>query len=330
MVYLGHRAKFGGELNKKTIKDLKMLDYNLTNANNRNKCVDEIIGAEGNCKDFYDEYIDSYYKYDTKNELAQDINVFKAIENMGTYLLNSKDLKKEKKQEYKIYTDEQLFKIALTENNCSKLLGSNDADIEEEQLLHYLMTNKRNEYYRKDFRIKKEDFEDERIADVLKDYNRLYEFVKNELNNIKNKKKSNLNLYQARNMIKSINDDMILAKQKIINPIEMSPSGDFSQKIDWEQFDFENKEHIKAILYIQKEQIVPDDDVSLIVYDVNNALKKLYNDKKIDKIDLTIIKLIRQEKSYTLQQIGKKLNMSQQAISKRIDKISEKIVKFFK
>ena len=91
MVYLGHRAKFGGELNKKTIKDLKMLDYNLTNANNRNKCVDEIIGAEGNCKDFYDEYIDSYYKYDTKISNSRFIDSYDEENNNTLALLLASD-----------------------------------------------------------------------------------------------------------------------------------------------------------------------------------------------------------------------------------------------
>lgn len=329
MAYLGHRTRFNGEIDNKTVRDLKMLDYNITNYSDRNKHIEDILGDEGSCRKFYDDYVDKFYKSDTTNELSEDINVFKSIEQMATYLLNSSDLDKEKKQEYKIYNDEQLFRIALMENNGADL-SQNIGNTEQEQVLHYLLSNRRNEYYKKDVSIQQSDFKDSRIADILNDYNDLYEVVKKELNNIKNKNKSSMNLYQARNMLKTIKDDMILAKQKIIRPIDITPSGDFSTVIDWDQFDFTNKEHIKAVLYIEKEQIIPNDDVSLIVYDVNRVIGIYHKNGMLDDTDIKIIKLIRLEKSYTLSKIGELLNISQQAVSKRIDKISEKIAKFFR
>lgn len=330
MTFVGHRARFTGEIDRKSVSDLRKLDYELDSLEKRRGHIDNLVGTDGECRGFYDNYMDDYFKSNTTNELSEDINIFKSIETMGSYLLNSRDLEKESKQQYKIYTDEQLFKISLIEGNAIGRSGEGEQNIDEEQIMHYLMSNKRNEYYSKEMKITNSDFQDERVSEVLEQYDTFYQYLKEELNKIRDKKKSNINLYQARNMMKSVKDDMILAKHKIVRPIEITPSGDFSPSTDWDLFNFTDKEHIRAVLYMDKQGIIPDDDISLIVYDVNKALKELYKNGELDKTDMNIIALIRQDKSYTLSQIGEGLEVSQQAISKRIDKISKKIANYFK
>ncbi|MEG0908784.1 MAG: AsnC family protein [Bacilli bacterium] len=328
MKFIGHRGLFRGELNGKTATDLRKLEYELDTLEQRRESVERLVGETGVCKDFYDEYIEEYYKCNTSNELTEDINVFKNIENMGTYLLNSRDLPREKKQEYKIYTDEQLFKKSLME--CNSVCSNGDQEIDQEQMIHYLLANKRNEYYPKVEKITDSDLEHEKLKEVLCSYNEFYLFLKEELLKIRNKQPSKLSLYQITSIMKNVKDDMILSKQQLLNIINFDPMGDFTPFIDWEQFDFKNKEHIKAALYLDMEHIVPDDDVSLIAYDVNSAIKKLYKQGTLNKTDIKIIEQIRLNKSYTLQEIGQEFNVSQQAISKRINKISEKISNYFK
>lgn len=328
MKYIGHRGQFRGELNGKTANDLRKLNYELDSLEKRRECIEGMVGETGAYKDFYEEYIEEYYKCDTNNELTEDINVFKNIENMGTYLLNSKDLPTEKKQEYKIYTDEQLFKKSLMECNLQNS-SCDDQEYNEEQVIHYLLVNKRNEYYPKIEKITNSDLEHESLKEVLGDYNKFYAFLKEELLKIRNKQPSKLSLYQIKSIMKSVKDDMVLSKQKLLSIINFDPVGDFTPFIDWEQFDFNNKEHIKAALYLDQEHIVPGDDMSIIAYDVNCAIKNMYKQGLLNDTDLRIVNKIRKNKSYTLQEIGKELNVSQQAISKRINKISEKISNYF-
>src|SRR5699024_10931542 len=113
----------------------------------RIKLVEDILN---NCQPLINGYIDKYYKVSTTNELSDDINIFKNIEMLGTYILNSKDLPTESKQEYKIFTDEKLFMKAAKENEG-----------DYENALIFLKNNKRNEYLVKTMTIEASDFEDE-------------------------------------------------------------------------------------------------------------------------------------------------------------------------
>lgn len=314
--FYSERATFKGVIGGKNVNDLRSMDFNIDNSSDRIKFVEDMLE---DCDDFLKEYIEKYYKVSTNNELSDDINVFKNLEAMATYILNSKDIPNESKQEYKIYSDEQLFTKAVKENE-----GDYD------NVMFFLKNNNRNEYIVKPLSIDISDFEDERIKDCLLDYKKMLDYLKNQLSMARNGEKIEIkNIRLARKMSKNIKDDMILVKEKKLKPIKLKCNGDFAPIIDWSKFNYTNINHIKAMLYINRTAIAPDDELSLIKYDIDCAIKDLKKQGKLDKKDIKIINLIKRDKSYTYEDIGNILNMSKQAVYGRINRISKRIVAYF-
>ena len=114
---------------------------------------------------------------------------------------------------------------------------------------------------------------------------------------------------------------------QIKRPIEIENNGDFSSITDWLRFDFKNIDHVKAILYFKPRSLAPEDDLSILIYDVNNIIKNLFKLKKIDKTDLEILDMIRSE--YTLTEIAKELNFSGESnVRYKLNNIAKKITKY--
>ena len=158
----------------------------------------------------------------------------------------------------------------------------------------------------------------------------MLDYIKEELSKAARGEKISIqNIKLAKKISKEIKDDMILTKEKIIRPIKLQSNGDFTAVIDWNKFNYTNKEHIKAMLYINKTCLAPDDDVSLIRYDIDCAIKNLRKAKKLDNKDIIILNLIRKDKSYTYDDIGYETKMSKQAVYSRINRITNRLVKYF-
>lgn len=316
MKFYSERATFNGVIEGKNVSNLKNMDFTIENSEDRIKNVENILK---DCDSLITEYVDKYYKVSTTNELSDDINIFKNLEMLGTYILNSKDLPTESKQEYKIYTNEQLFMKASKENE-----GDYD------NVMLFLKNNKRNEYVAKNLSIEPKDFEDDRLKEYLLAYKSMLDYIGNQLSLARKGEKINIkNIKLAKKISKELKDDMILTKEKIIRPIKLPLNGDFTSKIDWNKFDYTNRNHVRAMLYINRSNIAPEDDLSLIKYDMDCAINSLYKAKKLDKTDMRIIKLIRKDKSYTYEDIGYELKMSKQAVYGRINRITKRIVKYF-
>lgn len=316
MTFYSERASFRGNINGKTVKNLRNMDFSLENSKERIEYVENILNE---CDELLKQYNDKYYKVNTTNELSSDIDLYKNLELLGTYLLNSKDLPTESKQEYKIYTDEKLFLKAVKE-----------IEGDYENSIAFLKTNRRNEYIVNPLSIEDKDFEDERLKEYLTPYKNMLDYLSNQLSLARKGEKIEIkNIKLAKKIAKELKDDMILTKEKIIRPIKLPNNGDFSPIYDWEQFDYTNKNHIRAMLYINRPTITPDDDVSLISYDVKVAIKELYNNGKMDKKDLKILYLLKKEKSYTFEDIGYELKMTKQAVNGRINRIINKLIRYF-
>ena len=95
-----------------------------------------------------------------------------------------------------------------------------------------------------------------------------------------------------------------------------------------EHVDYSDPKHIEAILYLQGNEISYESDMSIISYDITKVIRDLREINKLDDKDIYIIDGIRHR--IIQDKLAKELNMSQQAVNKRISKISQKIVDFFK
>lgn len=329
-----HESCFTGSIGGKNVFDLTKLDYELLNSKERLKYLENLIEE---CKEFLDTYFtgteerEPYYKYNPrtwKDVLSYDTNVCIAIENLATYLLNSRDIPLEKQQEYKIYTDEQLFKAAQKELNSKS--SPKSAQKSENEIIEFLLrTSNSSTYYVKDTVIKPSDFEDKEgnLGEILKDYDLMYQHLRENARKLKNGEKTAYSVTKIKRLMSDLKDDMILTKEKIKRPIMLENNGDFSNITDWNQFDFTNENHIKAILYFKLRQLSPEDELAIIIYDVNNIIKQLFKERKLSKIDLEILNMIQSQ--FTLEEIAKELGYSgKTTIFKKFNNIIKKIVKY--
>lgn len=341
--FISPRARFTGELGGIKVEELKGLDFNIETLEGRLK---EVRNKLEKVSPFFDEYfftqeVDEegetprqYYKFDptTTDELSEDINICKYIQAYGSYILNSKDLPRDKQLEYTILTEDEFKKQLLKEMATD---FKTDAGV-------VLDTRPSNDYKNLDLKITKKDMfpelqnnkygvrdKDRELASVLNDYETLREHLRSEMAKIKSGEGSYLTLYQIKSMLATIMGDMHDAKRMLLgmkNPAKRL--GDESPYNDFSTLDYSNQEHIKHCLKFCTITNTPrpDDMVSHIGYDLHRAIKQLLANKMLDEIDKEIIECYNSG-SYSLDEIGSEINMSKVAVFKRINKISEKISK---
>lgn len=339
--FTSYRARFSGTLNGIKVEDLKGLDYNIVTVEERLKEVNEKLEK---VSPFFDEYFYTpeedengekprqYYKFDpnTTDELSEDINICKYIQSYGSYILNSKDLPKDKQMEYSILSEDDFKKQLLREMATD---FKSDASV-------VLDTRPTNDYKNLDLKITKKDMypelqknaygvrdKDRELASILNNYETLREHLRSEMAKIKTGEGSYLTLYQIKSMLSTIIGDMHDSKKMVLGIRNQAKRlGDESPYTDYTTLDYSNPEHVKHCLKFCSitKTPRPDDMVSHIGYDLHKAINKLSKRKKIDNIDKEIIECYNSG-NYSLDEIGKELNMSKVAVFKRINKISKRI-----
>lgn len=340
--FVSHKARFKGTLAGINVNDLGNLDYNIVNIKDRRRFIDDKINM---VKPFLDEYFLNYkvkddndngefehiehtdrmyynYKPNVDDELSEEINVCKYVQQYANYLLNSSDLPSEKKQQYNILTEEEFNKILKKE----MAMQSNGQENDNNNLMDVLDLRPSNDYINMKHSITKADFKDIEIMDVLIDYEKYKDHLKAEMEKIKSGEGSYLDLYTIRTLLSKINDDMLLSKIKlkgIRNPAKRL--GDESPYNDFSTLDYSNPKHVLQILkYIKVCSLRPDSESSHIGYDLGVAIEKLKEEKKLNEVDIEIIECYNTG-TYSYSQIAEEINMSKQAVDKRLRKISKLI-----
>lgn len=333
MAFSSHRKVFKGCLSGVEIKDLLECDYTRDKLEDRKKFI---IEKYKKTEKFYNSYIcgdgeREYYKVSLNktDDLSEEINIFKYIERDATYLLNSRDLPRDKKQEYTFLNEEDFKKISKIEKSLTSL--STDSSENDSNIIEMLEPKRSNDYVNLEHKIVKKDFLDSRSAKVLSDYEEYRIMLKNEMEKIKNKEESKMSLYKIRSLMRDINDDMINAKislQGIRNPAKRL--GDESGAFYTELIDYTNRNHIKAILKnIRLESdLEPDSEISHIAYDMRVAINKLHKEGTLNKLELEIIECYNS--GYSNIATGQELGLHERMIRYYLGKICDKIVKYFK
>lgn len=335
-----YRARFKGELNNIKVNQLMNLDYDINNFNKRIEFINNKLEV---VNPFYEEYFDiriiedeevkreiSYFNYspNVDEELSEDINICKYLEGYANYLLNSKDLPRERQQKYNILSEEDFKKILRKEVPLSSF--NENGDIENDECIDILDTRRENDYTNMDFRILKSDFEDEEIKDVLISYQIFKDYLREQLLKNKNNEEFDVPLTKAKNLLAGINDDMILSKIKLKQiRCHAKRLGDESPMNDMSEIDYTNSKHIKHILRnCTFGNIEPDNEMSLMAYDLEVAIRELYKNKKLDDIDIKIVELYNSR--VQIKEISKKIKRNTRVVHQRIDKITKRISGFYK
>ena len=341
--FVSYRANFRGTLAGITVEELKGLDYEKEKLIDRMK---EVLDKLDKVQPFFDEYffqkedeeneegekeVREYYKCspNTTDELSEDINICKIIQSYGSYILNSRDLPKERQQEYSILTEEEFEKQLLKEM-------STDFKVDSSIVLD---CRPKNDYTNLDHKITKKDLnphlqnnkygvreKDLYLAKVLNDYETFREYLREEMRKLKSGEPTQMTLYKLKNLLGGLASDVIDAKKMILGiKAPAKRLGDESPMNDYSTLDYSNPEHIKAILKFCNitKSPRPDDMISHVGYDVFMAIETLKKQKQLDKIDLEIIECYNA--NYTLEDIGNEVRMKKQSVDYRIKKICEKI-----
>lgn len=339
--FISPRARFSGELGGIKVEELKGLDFNIETLEGR---LREVRNKLEKVSPFFDEYfftneVDEngetprqYYKFNpnSTDELSEDINVCKYIQAYGSYILNSKDLPRDKQLEYTILSEDEFRKQLLKEMATD---FKSDAGV-------VLDTRPSNDYKNLDLKITKKDMypelqnnvygvrpKDEELASILNDYETLREHLRGEMAKIKSGEGSYLTLYQIKSMLATIMGDMHDAKRMVLGIRGQAKRlGDESPYNDFSTLDYSNPEHIKNCLKfcaITKSPR-PDDMVSHIGYDLHIAIKNLIENKKLDKVDNEIIECYNSG-SYTIREIADEIKKDSKTVQQRLDKICRRI-----
>ena len=144
MAFSSHRKQFKGQLANISVSMLNELNYDIELLADRKGYIEEKYKR---VKPFYDLFINGdesieYYKVglNKDDDLSAEINIFKTIERDGSYLLNSRDVPRDRNQEYTFLTEGE-FKI------IEKISENSIAHIQQLELLTSIIRNDRSIYF---------------------------------------------------------------------------------------------------------------------------------------------------------------------------------------
>ena len=169
-------------------------------------------------------------------------------------------------------------------------------------------------------KITKEDLKkNNRCGEILRDYQQYDDYLTGLL-----MFPTNGDGYKIRRIKGSIKDDMIYAKDSL--------NGVFGYKLrhevksdcspDWSLFNWDDKEQIKCLIYIQREFMI-DDDLSLLIVDLENLVKRCIERDIISPNEVKVYEMIRH--GYTNIEISQELGVNKQRISNMVTSIVNKL-----
>lgn len=344
---------FYGAIDGSRIYDFsRALDYKL-NANERLELVEDILST-----DKATEYFAEVFTQETNNKvklelkakedsLYSDSNIAKELSKMADYILFAN--KDEKDVEYKIYKDEQLFNKMIKEQSLET-----DSQEETDNIIHFLLSSNKNYKKAVEQVIIKEDIES---IDELKDYDKMLQSITYRLKKIslveKLFSKTNrftklemlteadiellhnfnleleeltLELYKTLERSKEqlkkqsalIKQDMLDIKDSKLGTIYFKQPLADSTQVDYDQFEWTNKTHIKELLKVHNRDL--QTDLGCLVVDLDNLIR----DAKLSNRDSNILNLYRE--GLTLEAIGNRYSLSKQMIEHIVNRIINNII----
>ena len=90
--------------------------------------------------------------------------------------------------------------------------------------------------------------------------------------------------------------------------------------------DYSNEKHVETLICLQASKNDLKNDIAILMYDIDNAIKKSFNRDLLDKTDLEIIDLLR--RGLSKERISKKKNFSRMTLHRRMKKIVCSVMSF--
>ena len=320
MAFQSHRTRFKGNLAGIEQEKIVELDYQRENIGER---LDYINKKYSYVSKYHEEYTSEYYKVNvnTDDNLSADINIFKAIERDGNYLLNSLDIPRDSQHKYNLLTQEEFDK---------KLKDEKKVDLFSEDLVDILKPSFKNDFTNMDLKITNKDLEeDSEMGEILRDYDAIKSHLKEEIRKIKSKQGSYLNVTKAKMTLGTINCDMLDVKKSYKGITRPSTKlGDIGSAPDYDSIKYSNPAHVKAIISnVRFGEIEPDSMLSHLAYDIKKAIDSLYANNKLDDLDMEIIDCINS--GYSERRTAEELGKGKTTIQQRMGKICRRIALYY-
>lgn len=323
--------KFNGKIDGKTIYDFtKQLDYSedLTQKD-RIKLVYDILYKDGYIDKFFEDFFSYYYNpHLTKEDcLSHQHNVFQELDKMANYILYSPDGERiTKKTKYNFYTENRFQKELHKELSIDKMVEDVEEMSEDEidtnvydEVIDFLIRKGENYKKSKKQKITKKDLKDKELK-CVQEYQDYINYAKIELDRLREEGKDYPKQKRLARILKEVKKDQLLAKDLIKGTIYFKDVLPDTTEIDYDQFDFFDKEHVMALLKCPPIEDLLSDKGCLI-YDLNRLLEKC----NLSPADWEILRLYREE-DLSLTDIANKLNVKQPFVSATLNKICNKII----
>jgi predicted DNA-binding protein YlxM (UPF0122 family) len=334
---------FSSAISGKTIGDFQQYDASLTRYSDRLDLVTGMINDDdGNLHEFFATYFGEYYDVNPtqKGWMAEQDAVCKAVEGLGTYLLNSKDIDSNRKIKYRFWKSEKEFKqYKESENvNTSTLEtgveeGTNVIDMfYSPDDKNFKLANNNKVYARdikdiKEVRILQDAIETAKQECFVKSVEKKIDSILPIIEDIKikarlNRIRGNVQNYVGQ-WISDMRENQIAIKVAVKRPIKFkNPLKDEGAPDKLEDFDFMEKIEVATLLpFISSTDLMTE--IGTLAYDLNNLL----DGAKLSTREMEIVELFRE--GYSSKEVQEELGIKKQNMKTYIDRIAEKVVKIY-
>lgn len=293
--------------------------------------------------EYVKEDIDSWsigHKSDlSQNDLLSDSDpVSKALEKMANYLLFAPDSKPlHEKTKYKFYTEDKLIRRMKKDVNIEDLHSNTDvAELDE---FIWMLEQKGNNYkksmeqkiFAKDYKEDDKEYnvvinEDGTTQNILQIYQDNLMSMKAKYDSLT---KINNNPEKARlqtmllNHMRLHKQDKLMIKTMLKGTIIFKAVLPDSGSVDYDQFEFDNEDHVRALLKLSPRGL--DSDLGMLIYDLDKILETC----GLNSFEEKVLEHYRYD-DMASGNIAKIMQVSNSFISATIRQISKKVVNEYK
>lgn len=257
----------------------------------------------------------------TSDGIYSETNIAKELEKMADYILYAPDGERiNKTTEYNFYTEEKFKERLNKDMNLEGVLSDSRDNAER---IDFLIRKGDNYKLEAKQKFQKGDLKDKDLKDVIVSYYELREKLSKLMSDIKsgkNIKKYKLKeIYMIGNQIKSLGKDLVDIKDQLKGTIYFKQPLIDSTEIDYNQFDFFNKDMIRELLRISPRYDLQD-DLACLTNDIQYLISKCnFSDVELDIIDMM-------KSNYDVSEIARELDCKYQTVQSIINKIIKKII----
>ena len=333
-------GRFEGKLHEKEIGDfLSELNYEL-NQQERLELVDKIVNTQrvGNTK-FPDAFFEDFFEQkdmkkgintshikicaSKKDNLSTENQVCKALERMADYILYAPDAERlTKKTVYNFYSEENMNKKINKEKSTDYIATKiGNSEVGADEIIDFL--RKKGDNYKKKVvqKITSADLVDEQLI-YVKEYEDAINGLRLVMQWASEEGETRLRI-RCGTIIASMHDDQIMCKNMLKGTIYFKQCLADSTVPDYEQFDYNNPDHISALLKVRTVNDF-DSDLFCLTYDLDSYVKRC----DFTETEKEILILWR-DKDATQDSVAKTIGIKQQSVNKALHRICNKIAEVY-